>query len=153
MRLSLTTHLPAPPERVWEEVQTSRLLEHVAAPVVRFRPASPSELPPIWSDGSYEVRMLLVGLLPAGKQLIRISRSSDGRAHTLRDDGVGQLAETWDHRIFVQPSPDGGTDYTDVLYVHAGALTPFVWAFAHFFYRHRQRRWRALVSRGFDYGS
>ncbi len=153
MRLSLTTHLPAPPERVWEEVLRSRLLEHVAAPGVRFQPTSPSELPAIWSDGSYEVRMLLFGWLPAGKQIIRISRSSDGRAHVLRDDGAGQLAKRWDHTILVQPNADGGTEYTDVLDVQAGALTPFVWTFAQFFYRHRQRRWRALVSQEFDYGS
>ena len=153
MKVSLTTHLSAPPERVWEEVLTSRLLEHVAALLVCFRATRPSELPAVWADGTYEVRVLLFGRLPAGKQLIRISRSSDGRVHVLRDDGVGQLAKRWDHTILVEPNQRGGTQYTDVVDVRAGILTPFVWAFAQVFYRHRQRRWHALVEREFDYGS
>lgn len=49
----LTTRLAAPPERVWDEVQTSRLLEHVAAPLVRFRATNPPELPAVWSDATY----------------------------------------------------------------------------------------------------
>jgi uncharacterized membrane protein len=71
----------------------------------------------------------------------------------LRENGSGQLATVWDHTIRVEPSSDGGTQYTDVVEVRAGVLTPFVWAFAQVFYHHRQRRWRALVKRGFDYGS
>lgn len=45
MRVALTTRLAAAPERVWAEVQTSRLLEYVAAPLVRFRALNPAELP------------------------------------------------------------------------------------------------------------
>lgn len=153
MRVALTTTLGAPADRVWEEVQTSRLLSYVAAPLVRFRPTNPSELPVTWADGAYEVRMLLFGWLPAGRQLIRISHSTDGRARILRDDGTGQLAKTWDHTIRVEPDARGGTAYTDVVDVRAGVLTPFVWLFAHVFYGHRQRRWRMLVRRGFVYGT
>ncbi len=153
MRVIVTTRLAARPDRVWDEVQTSRLLEYVAAPLVRFRAVSPADLPTTWSDATYEVQMLMFGWLPAGRQLIRISRSAIGTARVLRDDGSGQLATVWDHTIRVEPSSDGGTEYTDVVEVRAGVLTPFVWAFAQVFYRHRQRRWRALVKRGFDYGS
>lgn len=153
MRVRLTTRLAAPPERVWDEVQTSRLLEHVAAPLVRFRATKPPELPAVWSDATYEVQMLVFGWLPAGRQLIRISRSAFGPARLLRDDGAGQLATMWDHTIRVEPGLGGGTEYTDIVEVRAGVLTPFVWIFAEVFYRHRQRRWRALVKRGFDYGS
>ena len=153
MRVALTTRLAAAPERVWAEVQTSRLLEYVAAPLVRFRALNPAELPLAWLDTSYEVQMLMFGWLPAGRQFIRISRAASGTTHVLRDDGSGQLAKVWDHTIRVEPTADGGTQYTDIVEVRAGVLTPFVWAFAQVFYRHRQRRWRALVERGFDYGS
>ena len=80
-------------------------------------------------------------------------RSASGTARVLRDDGTGQLATMWDHTIRVEPGLGGGTEYTDIVEVRAGVLTPFVWIFAEVFYRHRQRRWRALVKRGFDYGS
>jgi hypothetical protein len=114
---------------------------------------TPAELPATWADGDYEVQMLLFGWLPAGRQLIRILHSTDGRAWVLRDDGKGQLAKTWDHTIRVEPDASGGTKYTDVVEVRAGVLTPFVWMFASVFYRHRQRRWRLLVRRGFVYGT
>ncbi len=153
MRVVLTTRLAAPPDRVWDEVQTPRLLENVAAPLVQFRAVNPPHFPATWSDETYEVRMMLFGWLPFGRQLIRISRSASGTARLLRDDGSGQLATVWDHTIRVEPSRGGETEYTDLVEVRAGILTPFVWAFAQVFYRHRQRRWRALVRRGFDYGS
>jgi hypothetical protein len=105
----------------------------------------------MWADGTYEIQMLLFGWIPAGRQFIRISRSSEGPAHLLRDNGAGRLARTWDHVIRVEPAPGGRTRYTDVVDVRAGLLTPFLWAFAQLFYRHRQRRWRLLVRRGFDY--
>jgi hypothetical protein len=44
------------------------------------------------------------------------------------------------------PEPNGGTHYSDEVEVSAGALTPFIWAFAQIFYWHRQRRWRGLAN-------
>ena len=152
MRVKLTTTFPAPPERVWEEVQTSRLLEYLAAPLVRFRAEKPAQLPTTWEDESYQVQMFLFGWLPAGRQTINISRSVSNSARVLRDNGSGQLATVWDHTIRLTPGSSGGTEYTDIVEVRAGILTPIVWAFAQIFYRHRQRRWRALVARGFAYG-
>jgi len=35
--------------------------------------------------------------------------------------------------------------YTDEIDIGAGALTPFVWAYAHLLYRYRQWRWRRLA--------
>ncbi len=63
----------------------------------------------------------------------------------LRDDGYSALISKWDHWITVAPDKDGGTRYSDEVEVSAGALTPFIWAFAQIFYWHRQRRWRGLA--------
>jgi len=35
--------------------------------------------------------------------------------------------------------------YTDEIEIQAGWLTPGIWLFAQLFYRHRQRRWKALL--------
>lgn len=145
MKVNLTTTLSTRPERVWEEVQTSRLLEYVAAPSVKLRAMNPPGLPEIWADGTYEVKMLVLGWLPAGRHIIRISRSKDGGAYLIRDNGGGQLAKVWDHTIRIRSGRDGATEYTDTVEVQAGLLTPFVRVFAQVYYRHRQRRWRALV--------
>lgn len=63
----------------------------------------------------------------------------------LRDNGHSVLISKWDHWVTVTPGPNGGTNYSDEVEVSAGALTPFIWAFAQIFYWHRQRRWRGLA--------
>ncbi|HJL16880.1 MAG TPA: hypothetical protein RMH99_14545 [Sandaracinaceae bacterium LLY-WYZ-13_1] len=146
MTLSLTTHLDAPPDRVWHLLWQPETLAHVAWPVLRFVPTEP--LPRRWREGGvYEVKVRLGAVLPIGRQQIRVSSWMDGDERWLRDDGRGSLVRRWDHRVRVVPSSDGGTRYTDEIDVEAGALTPLVRVFAQLFYRHRQRRWRALVRR------
>jgi hypothetical protein len=76
-----------------------------------------------------------------------------GRAmeHRIRDNGHGSLAAKWDHLITISQGTDGNVVYTDDVEVSAGWLTPFVWLYAHVFYRYRQYRWRRLVRRGFRF--
>ena len=146
MTVVLTTRLEAPPDRVWELLWRPETLMHVAWPLLRFVPTEP--LPRRWREGGvYAVKVRLGGVLPIGRQEIRVSSGVEGDERWLRDDGRGSLVRRWDHRVRVAPSPDGGTRYTDEIDVEAGALTPVVRAFAELFYRHRQRRWRALVRR------
>lgn len=148
--------LDAEPERVWEELQRPELLEYVAAPLVVFDPIDPESFPERWGEEEYRVAMLLFGVIPLGRQTIRISKprvdDTDGeRFYQLRDDGTGRLVSVWDHLVSVRETPDGKTVYTDEVAVDAGALTPLVRLFAAVFYRHRQRRWRTLVENDFDY--
>lgn len=147
-RIELTSHLSAPPEIVWEHVQTSALLDYIAAPVVRFEPAA-GAFPARWSEGDYRARMRAFGLVPIGEQTIGIEYpQSDGKMWVLRDNGHGSLIKRWDHWIFVEPASDG-TRYTDRVEIEAGILTPFVVLFARVFYAHRQRRWKKLIAAGF----
>ncbi len=142
MRLSVSTVLTAPVERVWSLLETPDLLAHVARPLVTFEPLDPPALPERWVDGPYRVRMRVFGVVPIEHTIV-ISR--DDAARSIRDNGHGRLVPTWDHLITIAPLEGAATRYTDRLEVRAGALTPFVWAFAWLFYRHRQRRWRRLV--------
>lgn len=151
MNVTLSVILDAPATTVWQEVQTSRLLEYVASPFQTFEPVQPSKLPHVWQTGTYLVRLWLGGLVPLGLQWIVISFPSSAEGFELRDQGRGHLARTWDHRITVHALPDGRTRYTDAVEVRAGLLTPLVWGFAQLFYRHRQRRWKRLVRGGFRY--
>ncbi len=154
MRVEITTALAAPPERIWQELRRTELLEHVAAPILRFEPIQPETLPETWEEGRYLVALRFLGVLPMGRQWIVTSfHPDDTRAghFALRDNGSGQLVSRWDHWIFLEPDGAGGTRYTDRVEVEAGLLTPFIWLFAQMFYRHRQSRWRALVARDFQY--
>lgn len=154
MRLRLSTPLNAPPEWVAAQLQSTAVFRHIAAPLVLFRPTCGTPWPAHWSPGDLQLQMRLLGLLPMGSQTVRISIEPSAQAGgwpTLRDNGEGALMRRWDHRITLQPLPDGHTLYTDDIDVVARHLpwlmTPLSGAFAQVFYRHRQRRWRQLAAR------
>ena len=149
MQVDISTQLPCNPRDAIEQVKSSRLLLHVAKPLVTFVPIEPSQLPHTWADGTYWVSLRLFGIIPCGKQAVVISYPSSA-PFTLRNNGHSALIQKWDHVITIVPSGDG-TLYRDRVAIDAGVLTPFMWLFAQVFYRHRQRRWRQLVKHGFTY--
>lgn len=152
MTIERSTVLDAPSERVWKEVNRPDLLRYVAWPLLTFEPVEPAAFPERWAEREYRIRMRAFGLVPLGWQVIGIERPAPGGpARRLRDDGRGTLARRWDHLITVEPAGPGRTRYTDRVEIEAGLLTPFVGVFAWGFYAHRQRRWRRLVDRGFQY--
>ncbi len=157
MRVALTTTLACRADEAWREVRTTGLFRHVAAPVVRFHPIVPATLPEEWAEGRYLVGMRLFGVLPLGSQWIDVTVSradaTPGAQHyELHDAGHSRFVRRWDHRIRIEETDHGRARYTDVVTIEAGVVTPVVWAFASLFFRHRQRRWRALAARGFVYG-
>jgi hypothetical protein len=154
MKVSVATVIPAPIDRVWDEIGTTRLLRYVCAPMQYFRPIDPPSFPERWREGRYKVALRAFGFIPVGTQWVITSfPESGGDVREIRDNGYGDLAKRWDHWISLSPSKDGHTDYRDEIDVEAGLLTPFIWAYAWIFYRHRQRRWRRLARNGFDYGN
>lgn len=76
MTISLSTELDAPPEAVWALLQRPSTLVHVSAPLLTFSPTRP--FPETWYDETYEVQMRLGGLVPLGRQEIRVSRRVEG---------------------------------------------------------------------------
>jgi hypothetical protein len=155
LHLSLSTRLRCPPEKVWDEVRTTRLFLHVCRPLVRFAPAGAGPLPVVWVGGAYQVRMSLFGVLPLGTQWIvptvtAVDPTPGSQRYEVRDHGRGTLVPRWSHRITVRGS-EGGTLYTDEVGVGAGLLTPLAWGFALLLFLWRQHRWRRLVRRGFRY--
>lgn len=134
MKLDIATVLPCAPEQAWDAVGRVRVLQYVAAPLVRFEPVEPPSWPEVWNDGRYRVRMKLFGLLPMGRHWIVISHPSPDDASSdtrhVRDNGGGSLIPGWDHLISIGPAGTGSTRYRDTLEVRAGLLTFPVWLFA-----------------------
>ncbi len=144
-------YLNAPLDRIWAEVRKPALLFFVARPMVEIRPVRPDPFPEAWEVGDYIVNMVWRGVIPLGRQTIRISypEAPSGTKH-LRDNGHSAMIRRWDHLIALEP--DGsGTRYTDRVAIDAGILTLPVARFAQSFYAHRQRRWQKLVESGFAY--
>jgi hypothetical protein len=143
--VELATHLDCTPDEAWEQVQNSALVQHVAAPLIRFTPRG-EPFPAHWQPREYRAWMWLYGVIPLGWQAVVISYpAAEGTTRYLRDNGYSPSIRRWDHRIAISPQAEGGTLYVDRVEIEAGLLTPLIAAFARVFYDHRQRRWRALA--------
>jgi hypothetical protein len=59
----------------------------------------------------------------------------------------GARSPVWNHTIQFHPLENGRPHYTDEIEFQAGLLSGLIWDFAHLFYHHRQRRWKALLRR------
>ena len=141
--VTLSTHLPAPPEAVWTRLLETATLEHVAAPLLRFRPEG-RPLPRRWTPGTWRVQLRGPLGLPLGWQEIQVSfPDAPPPLRRVRDDGRGALARRWDHVIEIAPE-GAGTRYVDRVMIEAGWRTPAIRLFARLFYAHRQRRLRRL---------
>jgi hypothetical protein len=148
--VTLSTALECTHDEAWEQVQTSALLQHIAAPLIRFVPKGDAPFPEQWQPGEYRAWMCLFGVLPIGWQAVVISEPEPiGTSRFIRDNGYGPLIKRWDHWITIAPGENGTTCYTDRVEIEAGLLTPLIAAFARVFYAHRQRRWRHLAKTGF----
>lgn len=148
MKLSRSTIIALPPETVWAEVQTAKLLMHIAWPLVRFSPVSDEPFEAFKPGGRYPMKLRLFGVVPFGTQWIVTSVHQPETGvwpKQLRDNGHSALISKWDHWITIAPTESGGTFYSDEVEISAGIVTPFIWAFAQLFSWHRQRRWRGLA--------
>lgn len=148
MKVSRSTMIDLPPPTVWAEAQTAPLLQHIAWPMIRFVPVGETSLDAFQPGGRYQVKLHLFGFIPFGTQWIVTSLHEPDTGQwpkRLRDNGYSALIAKWDHWITVKPDANGGTHYSDDVEIAAGILTPFIWAFAEIFYRHRQRRWRGMA--------
>lgn len=135
------------PSTVWNEVQTSKLLMEIIAPVLRLVPVAGKSFPDRWSAGMTVVsRVFKFGFLPLGRHTLRFERV-DHRNRQIQTREHSWLMRRWDHLISVGETLDGRTQYTDVVELDAGLATPLVWLFAQLYYRHRHRRWRRIVRR------
>jgi hypothetical protein len=85
-------------------------------------------------------------VVPLGTHALTIERI-DPAAREIQSREHDRLVHRWDHLIRVRATADGRTRYSDDIDIGAGPLTPLVWLFANFFYRHRQRKWRLVAKR------
>ncbi|PJJ65673.1 hypothetical protein [Compostimonas suwonensis] len=157
MRVLLKFVLDTDPDAAWRALRSPAVFREVAAPLLGMTSLEDAGFPTIWQPGEHPVRVRAGGLLPIGRQLIRVSlddRRADG-VRILRDRGEGvsgalRAVTLWDHRMAVSPAPgsDDGTAktlYRDQLTVSAGILTPAAWAGLWAFWQWRGLRLRQLA--------
>ena len=143
MIADVSTVLNCSTAKAWNEVQKSSLLLHVMWPLARVVPID-GPFPERWKDGQVQCKLYIFGIIPLGGHTIHIEKADD-RDHQIQSRERDPLVARWDHLISIKPLDDKRSIYRDTIDIDAGWLTFTVWAWANLFYRHRQRRWRALA--------
>lgn len=142
-----STLLAASADAVWAAVKTPSAFRFVTRrllvmPVIRSRSGE-------WREGETVVGwVFLFGFLPFSRHHLHIARIDDS-TRTLSSREFGGLIAMWNHDIEVVPVDSATSRYTDRIEIEAGFMTPVIALYARWFYRMRQRRWKAL-SRGLN---
>jgi hypothetical protein len=145
MKVEVATPLNCSAAKAWDEVQKSSLLLHVIWPLARIVSVDPQRFPERWTEGlTIQCRSYLLGFIPTGVRNLHFERidQMNFQILTLESD---PLVKRWNHTISIKPLGQDRSIYSDVIDIDAGGLTVLVWAWVSWFYRHRQRRWRALA--------
>lgn len=135
MKVEVSAIFPCSLQDAVAQVMTSRLLIHIAKPLVCFSSADAKELPAEWKPGEHWVCLSMFGLIPFGRQCIVISFPAFEKGFAMRDSGYSSLIKVWNHLITIE-SHNNGVFYRDHVEIRAGIFTPIVWIFAQVFYRH-----------------
>ena len=144
MIVDVSTVLDCCAAKAWNEAQKSSLLLHVIWPLARFAPAD-VPLPERWSEGlTIQCKLFIFGIIPIGVHTVHIE-TVDQETFQIQSREHDPLIARWDHLISIKPLDDSRSIYRDIIDLDAGSLTFVVWGWANWFYRHRQRRWRALA--------
>jgi len=143
----ISTVLPCTKDELWRRIVEPKSLQYVASPVLSFIPIEDGALGDEWRiDKTYDLKLYFLKVIPLGRHSIRLVKI-DKEAGVIESRESGLLARVWNHTIRFRQTANGTVNYADRIEIQAGILTPVIWAFAHFFYRHRQRRWKALLQR------
>jgi hypothetical protein len=98
-----------------------------------------------WREGeTVEGWVFMFGVLPFSRHHLQVADINDA-AMTLRSKERGGPIRRWNHDIVVTPVDGSRCSYRDRIDIDAGVLTAVVVGYARWFYRTRQRRWRALA--------
>lgn len=145
MRVRVETVLRASSAHLWSLLRYPASLLHVCRPVLHFTFAHPAEAELPWKAGvPYRLKMYLFGFIPLGAHTLSLDVLDEQR-RTIVSRETGTLAKVWNHTISLWDEGQGEVRYVDEIEIRAGLLTLPIVAFAHVFYRHRQRRWKQLL--------
>lgn len=140
-----STVLDASADLVWDAVKTPAAFRTVTRgiltlPVIRAR----SDL---WREGETVIGwVFLFGIVPFSRHHLHVARIDDS-TRTLSSRESGGAIKIWNHDIEVKPINAVSCRYRDRIEIRAGIFTPLIVMYAKWFYRMRQRRWRALAKR------
>src|SRR5438128_564277 len=107
MKVFVRSKFDCTPDLVWAEVQTSRLLEEVMFPLLRFLPADGKPFPTRWPEGATcRGNLRFLGVIPLGGHSIFFERI-DPSNRQIQTREKGPWIRLWDHLISVGKGAKG----------------------------------------------
>ena len=144
MTVDVSTILDCSAAKAWNEVQKTSLHRHVTWPLARIV-STGAPFPERWIEkATIQCRLFLSGIIPMGVHTLFFEKI-DQKNYEIQSREHDALVPRWDHLVSIKPLDGSRSIYRDTIEIEAGSLTFVVWAWANWFYRHRQRRWRALA--------
>jgi hypothetical protein len=141
--VEMSTVLEATADAVWTKVKTPSAFRKVTRGLLAM-PAIVGRRDD-WHEGETVVGwVFLFGFLPFSRHHLHIARI-DESTRVLSSREFGGLISVWNHEIEIVPIDSQTCRYRDQVEIDAGVVTTVVVLYARFFYRMRQRRWRALA--------
>jgi hypothetical protein len=146
MKVKISSIFHSPPAKVFEDIQNPNIMIKIASPILSYKPIIPEVIPSRWEAGKeYIVGLRLFKFIPIGRHRIGIVYFNEEKMEAKSDES-GSIAKEWTHLMTLKPHGHDNTLYTDEIEIKAGCQTVFVWLFANYFYRHRQRKWKSLAT-------
>ncbi len=154
MRVLLKFILDCDPDAAWRAIRSPTVFREVSSPLMKIESLAADGFPTVWEPGQHPVSMRVGGVIPMGKQIIRLDfeTAQHGSVRIVHDSGQGVTGAVsaitlWDHRMAIAPDPAGSgkTLYRDQLIVRAGVITPVAWYSLWAFWQWRGHRLRQLA--------
>jgi len=135
--------LPAPADVIWDKLGNIETLRYIAAPYAYFTPEDKAGM--IWREGeTARFYLKLFGFLSFGIHTINVVQF-DKNTYSIYTNEHNKSVPVWNHRIILEKTDDGRTQYTDEVEICAGWKTVCVYWWSVLFYKHRQRKWLQLL--------
>jgi hypothetical protein len=145
MMAKIQTELPSSAAKVWQALLKRDTFLYITRGMLGFRQTD--QWPRTFrKEVQIETRLFFFHLIPGWKHRLRIVKVDEEQRELVSEE-QGFIIRQWNHRISLQKESAQRCRYTDEIEIKAGLLTPLIWAYAHLFYRYRQRRWRRLAKR------
>ena len=135
---------------IFLNLQNPYLLLKIASPILNFKTINPITLPNKWElNKKYKLKLYFFNFLPIGFHNIKVVKI-DSENYEIVSNEHGNITSIWNHYIYLKKIDEKKTEYTDIVEIKAGFLTLFVYIFAHFFYRHRQKKWKKIIKENYN---
>jgi len=147
MKAKISSVFNTPAHRAWSAVKESRTLIFVTKGLLAFE----GNFPAIWQEGKKQTAQLrFFGVIPGWQHTLYFRAICD-ETHQLSTEEGGGLVSIWNHVIKITKIDGQHCRYRDEIDIDAGMLSPFVWLYAHLFYRYRQWRWRKMIKLNYQF--